>query len=210
MQSATPNRIARLPKNDAGYHVPWFVAWVDGVPDFRLIRPAKVAEACKHGLCWICGGTLGSYKTFVIGPIGAINRVSPEPPSHTDCAVYAAENCPFLTNPERPRRTAGLPEGHQPAAGIPIGRNPGVTLLWTTNSYKLFRTGDGPHDVLMEVGDPIKAQWFHRGRAATRAEVLESIESGLPILRQYAEEEGVEAVNDLAAKVETAMGLLPV
>lgn len=209
MNKDTPKRIAKLPKNDQGYHVPWFVAWIDGKPDFRVVGQGKFAEACKTGVCWICGETLGAYKTFVIGPMCAVNRVSSEPPSHTDCAVYAAQNCPFLTNPERPRRTGGLPEGYQPPPGIGIARNPGVTLVWTTHNYKLFKVGDRPEDVLVEIGEPINVRWFSRGLQATRSEVLSSIQSGLPILRKYAEEEGEEAVKDLEYKIKAAMRLVP-
>lgn len=70
-----PPRIARLPVNDAGYPVPWFVAWIDGKPDFRVIGPAKLPKAVKEGRCWICGDKItGPTVAFVIGPMCAVNR----------------------------------------------------------------------------------------------------------------------------------------
>ena len=36
-----PSRIAALPVDERGYPVPWFVAWIDGKPEFRCADPAK-------------------------------------------------------------------------------------------------------------------------------------------------------------------------
>ena len=40
-----PRRFLGLPIDDRGYPVPWFVHWVDGKPDFRLVRPDGAVEA---------------------------------------------------------------------------------------------------------------------------------------------------------------------
>jgi hypothetical protein len=135
----------------------------------------------------------------------AVNRISSEPPSHHGCAEFAAIACPFLARPKAQRRdVSDLP--HKPAAGIMIERNPGVTLLWTTKSYQLMRA---PGGVLFELGDPTGVAWYREGRAATREEVLESIDSGLPTLRELAEQDGANAVAMLEKATAEAMKLLP-
>ncbi len=198
--------MAHLPRDKHGRPVPWFVAWIDGQPDFRVIGPGKIADAVRCGLCWLCGGTLGSWKAFVIGPMCAINRVSAEPPSHRDCAVYAAQACPFLTTPAMTRRDRHLPAETGDPAGTMIRRNPGVTLIWITRSYKPFRAQGG---ILFQVGQPVETLWYAEGRPATRAEVLASIESGLPILHAQAEAEGPDAVRELEQMTDQARALIP-
>ena len=69
-----PDRIKRLPISETGYPVPWFVAWLDGKADFRVIGPDKLAQAVKRSLCWTCGQPLGQYNAFLIGPMCAITR----------------------------------------------------------------------------------------------------------------------------------------
>src|SRR5438128_452198 len=90
-----PIRMRSLPRWQSR-PVPWFVAWFEGVPDFRIIQSGRIAQAVREKLCWVCGEPLGKYKTFVIGPMCAVNRVVSEPPSHHDRAAYSASMCPFL------------------------------------------------------------------------------------------------------------------
>jgi hypothetical protein len=201
-----PRRLATRPTNAAGYIVPWFVAWIDGVPDFRVIDSPKINIAVTQRRCWLCGEPLGAYLAFVIGPMCAINRVSSEPPSHRDCAEYAAQACPFLTKPHMRRREDRLPE-HREAAGIGLKRNPGVALVWITKSYRLLHPPTG--GVLFTVGDPIETRWFAEGREATRDEVLASIDSGLPLLREPAEADGPDAVAALERMHRAALDLVP-
>lgn len=202
----TPSRIASLPVDGRGYPVPWFVAWIDGVPDFRVIGPGKVERAVRLRACWICGQTLGSFQAFVVGSMCAVNRVSAEPPSHRECAIYAATHCPFLTKPRMRRRDSRLPEGTGLMPGIAIPRNPGVALVWITRRYERFLASTGP---LFDVGNPTEVLWYAEGRLATRSEVWASIESGLPILAAEAEAEGPDAVAELGRLVERAMPFLP-
>jgi hypothetical protein len=178
-----PPNIARLPRNTAGYPIPWFVAELpDGTRDFRIADQYKhfrVAEQEKR--CWICGQPRGRYTAFVIGPMCAVNRISAEPPSHVVCAQYAATVCPFLTTPRMRRRDTGLDElGVVPPAGTSIPRNPGVSLVWVTRDHSVFL--DPNRKPLWDVGKPHSVQWLAEGREATRAEVLESIRTGLPLL----------------------------
>src|SRR5215469_14120297 len=103
-----PSRIARLPRDPRGYPVPWFVEWIDGKPDFRVMDARKLKLALREPRCWICGGQLGTYKAFNFGPISAVNGLSGEPPSHRECAIFAAQACPFLSHPKMRRNERNL------------------------------------------------------------------------------------------------------
>jgi hypothetical protein len=187
-----PRRLQHLPTTRTGYLVPWFVADVDGEPDFRVVDGDRLHDAVRFGRCFLCGSELGRYMTFAIGPMCAINLVSAEPPSHRECAEYAVQVCPFLTRPQMIRRDSGKPEEAVNPGGVMIERNPGVTLLWTTRSYTTFRARPGDPGVLFSLGDPTSVSWWREGRAATRDEVQESVTSGLPILAKSATQEDIE------------------
>ena len=58
-------------------------------------------------------------------------------------------------------------------------------------------------------GEPKRAHWYARGREATRAEVMASIDSGLPILRDMAESEGPAAVAELERMHQQALACIP-
>jgi hypothetical protein len=143
---------------------------------------------------------------FVIGPMCSINRVSSEPPSHRDCAIYSAEHCPFLTIPKMHRRENALPEGNMDPAGVMIRRNPGVTMVWITRSYRVEVDGPG---VLFRIGDPVEVLWYAEGRTATRAEVEASVESGLPTLADMAAAEGPKATAELERMTLAAIQTWP-
>lgn len=207
-----PTRVLALPRDRRGYPVPWFVAWIDSgsgrEPDFRVIAPGKIDQAITRQLCWICGTRITGNYTFVIGPMCAVNRISAEPPSHRDCAIFAARACPFLARPGMRRRESNIPDEARNPAGIMIRRNPGVALVWVTKSYRLVADGRG--GTLIEVGKPAATLWYAEGRPATRAEVMASIESGLPALREVATQSGEPA--DLAlldAQLDAALTLVP-
>jgi hypothetical protein len=197
-----------------GYPVPAFVEWIGGEPEFRAMNPRHLLKAINQRLCWTCGNPLYGEEVFVIGPMCAVNRISSEPPSHRECALYAAKNCPFLSRPQMVRRTDGLPE-ERTAAGVMVERNPGVTLLYYTRRHTLISSPRIPEaganaGVLFELGRPFKVEWYARGRPATRAEILESINSGIDQLRAIAEKhDGPEGMKMLDAQVAQAMRLLP-
>lgn len=208
---AEPGRIAQLPRDKHHRPVPWFVAWVNGTYDFRVIKAGAIREAQLLKLCWVCGVTFQRQedRVFVIGPMCAVNRASAEPPSHRDCAVYSAMHCPFLATPGMVRRERHMPEGAKVPAGISIPRNPGVALVWVTGyrAWKPFPDHEG--GTLFNIGEPKEALWFAHGRRATRAEVLASIDSGLPALREMADVDGAEAVAELGRMHERALAYIP-
>src|SRR6516162_9906742 len=93
-----PDRIKRL-RVFRGYPVPWFVPWLNHEPEFRCMTQEKMQLAIEQKRCWICGQKLGTFMTFVVGPMCTVNRINAEPPSHKDCATFAVQACPFLTKP---------------------------------------------------------------------------------------------------------------
>jgi hypothetical protein len=203
-----PLNMRELPVDSRGFPVPWFVAVRDGEPDFRIVGPGKREIALKRELCWVCGKPLGRLKVSVIGPMCAVNRVTSEPPSHLECARYAAQACPFLSNPRMRRNEKALPDDREEPGGIALDRNPGVAALWVSlYPSKPFPTGDG--GFLFDLGPPERVEWLMQGRKATRAEVEESIGSGLPALAALAAAEGREAVAALDVAVTKARRLLP-
>lgn len=180
-----PDRMATLPLDERGYPIPWFVDWIDGKPEFRAMDVKKWVEAIKFSKCWVCGNKLGRHKTFVAGPMCGINRTSSEPPSHRECAEWSMRNCPFLNNPEMTRREdAEVNKISGCIGGFAITRNPGVTLLWTTDTFDVFPDGKGGR--LIRMGEPSCAEFYREGRPATRQEVIESIERGFPALAEMA------------------------
>ena len=205
-----PPRFLKLPLNERGYPVPKFV-WKkpDGGYDFRVIEPGWPSKCVRHRLCWLCGETLGKFVCFVIGPMCAINRNSAEPPSHRECAEFAVRACPFMRFPNRKRDEEGLPDdGIKPGGDAAmIMRNPGVSAIWVTTAYSVHRAPNG--DSLFDIGQATEVTWWAQGRAATREEILHSINTGLPILREMAEKEGADAIAHLDHEIERGMKLLP-
>jgi hypothetical protein len=207
--AALPERIKALPVF-RGYPVPWFVAYPngpDGEPEFRTADSKKWIAAVQQKLCWVCGQQLGSWLAFVLGPMCGITRTTSEPACHRECAEWSILNCPFLTRPHMIRREDNLPADAVEAPGCPLKRNPGVTLLWMTKSFRLFRAQD--RRFLISVGDAIETGWFAEGRRATRAEVDASIAGGLPKLLELANVDGPEAIKELEQDVEAFSFYLP-
>lgn len=177
-----PPNVQALPRDKHGRPIPWFVATLeDGVRDPRIVSQEQLVEAHRLKLRWVCGQTRGAYLAFAIGPMCAVNRITSEPPAHRVCAEYSVQACPFLSRPTMVRRDLGevLTDTTRLPAGHMIERNPGATAIWVTKSYKPFRA---PGGVLFELGAPVEVTWWREGRSATRAEIEESIESGLPAL----------------------------
>jgi hypothetical protein len=104
------------------------------------------------------------------------------------------------------RNEKDIPEDTREPAGIMLKRNPGVTLIWVTRSYKPFKADGG---VLFWIGDPQRVEFYAEGRKAAHDEIMASIDSGMPILRGMAEQDGPEAVAELEQMYANAMELVP-
>lgn len=202
-----PPQLRHLPIDERGYPVPWFVAWIDGKPEFRTADGEKRHRALRGKLCWVCGEKLGRMLAFVIGPMCAVNRISAEPPCHRGCAEYSLRACPFLSKPQMVRRENNLPEGIG-CDGEMIRRNPGASILWMTRDYRLV--GDGRGGTLLRLGKPLEVVAYSQGRLATHDELREAFESGLPILQGVADEQGEEANRELRKCVAEARQVLKI
>lgn len=200
-----PERLKERPIQN-GYPVPWFVAEIDGRYDFRVAGEDKLRKALRHKLCWVCGKPLGANLTFVTGPMCAINRTISEPPSHQECAEWSAKACPFLCERQEERRVGHLPEDRKEPGGIAIARNPKAVAIWTTRSYEVFTVSNG---ILFQMGEPTQVLWMREGRTATRQDVLDSINSGFPLLLEMAEKDGEDAVAELHSMRDRIEPLLP-
>jgi len=197
-----PARIARLPVCPVRQvPVPWFVAWIDGKPEFRMAHGAKRATALNQNRCWVCGSNLGGERVFVAGPMCVVNRVSAEPPVHLECGEYSARACPFLSKPHMVRREAGRPEGNDPP-GHMIARNPGCVAVVHSLGFRLVPDGKGQQ--LIDMGTFARVDWWDEGRPATRDEVLAAVEGGLPALHALAVKQGPAAEKELGRMVMAA------
>lgn len=204
-----PDRLRRLPLDKRGYPVPAFVQWMNGEPDFRFMSQQHWLRCVRERACWVCGDRLGKHLAFVIGPMCGITRTTSEPPCHRDCAIWSARFCPFLTRPRMVRREDELTRANQEnIAGCMIDRNPGVALVWITPDYKVWTDDKGAP--LITVGSPLETLWFREGRSATRAEIEESVRTGLPYLERMAHEDPKPgALEELHARVAEFRRLLP-
>ena len=205
-----PARIAKLPVHN-GYPVPWFVPWIEGEPHPQAADPARLKRAVQFARCWICGEELGVYRSFVIGPMCMVNRITSEPPSHYECAEYAVKACPFLINPKMKRNHTESALHHKPD-GIMIERNPGVAVLWVTKPTGSRRfTIPGGGKLIKLIAEPSRISFWREGREATRAEVLESINTGMPLLREACNEEPKpeDALAEMEVQYKRALELLP-
>lgn len=186
-----PERMKRLKLDQRGYPVPWFVAWLDeddhevhpgqGRPEFRVMSERRLKEAVQYNCCWLCGGDLGRYRAFVIGPMCLVNKINAEPPSHVECGDFGARACPFLARPHMVRRTNALPDAELKSAGMPILRNPGVACVYIVDQPFALK-GDGKGGVLFDLPEPTEVRFYAEGRKATVEEIEESVATGLPNL----------------------------
>jgi hypothetical protein len=168
-----PARMRGLPRDPHGRPIPWF-SWPDdrGVVHVAILDQERWHEAVRHNRCWVCCGKLRALKTFALGPINVVLRTTIEPPSHLQCATYAVQVCPFLSDPARGHRP--VPERYvdpDPTVGRDGRRpapNPSVFALWTTRSYEIGCLADR---LAIAVGDYVRLSWWTRGRLAMEAEV---------------------------------------
>lgn len=198
-----PPRIRNLPVYGA-LPVPWFVAWIDGVPDHRVADGEKQARALTERRCWICGDPLEHRLAFLVGPMCVVTGTSGEPPQHRGCARYAARTCPFLVQPARGRREVQRDDVAFHEGGL--RRNPGAVAIVYTRSFRWMQG-------IARMGMPFESvEWFAEGREATRAEVETSIASGLPLLAATVPEDSPDhaaAMEELDALHHAALGYLP-
>lgn len=215
-----PESMRKLKIDARGYPIPAFVDYVNGEPEFRAMNGQHLVRCVREKLCWVCAeplhrNALGFPSTiaFLVGPMCAVNRISAEPPSHPDCAEWSARNCPFLARPHMKRRQDEFINDSTLTGGpgFAITRNPGVSLVWPTDGFRLIKHRGGAlfHMNLLTTAPT----WWAEGRPATRAEILHSIETGLPFLEAAIDAEPPESRENsramLKRQTDIALQLVP-
>lgn len=204
-QVKMPARIVSLPRDHRGFPVPWFVDWINGRPYFPAVSPQKLVQAVKQQRCWVCGQKLGRWVTFAVGPMCVVNRISAEPPSHDECARYAAQVCPFLANPRMGRvPVSKAPMPVTDPGGIMVEANPGAVALWSCRDYRPFYPPGG--GVLIKMGDPVGGvTWWANGAEADPDTVQARFDEGCARLRRSALElDGPDALPFLEEQIVRA------
>ncbi len=196
MNVATPERIARLPKDERDRPVPWFLMrFDDGRPvDYRFVDGDKIATAVDEGRCWVCGerfqrGNGARCRTFIVGPTAVFNRTTGEPPMHRTCALYALRVCPFLANPNKARRTSNVPEDAW-MPGEPILDNPGVAVAWMCRRFDVEALPSGGQ--LFRLPYPSALHVYAEGLPALRTQLDAAMAIAEARVRADAEHRGLE------------------
>jgi len=97
-----PERMARLPRDERGYAIPWMVFRdSDGRAHFTINDENRRQKIIAKDLCSICAQPLLRGRWFVGGPGSAFheNGAYRDPPMHYECACYALQVCPYLAAP---------------------------------------------------------------------------------------------------------------
>lgn len=189
-----PTAMTGRPVDHRGFYVPWFVTAKtdDGLWDFVRIDPRRIREAYDREICFISGEPLGRYRSFVIGPMCCINRITAEPPSKREIAEWSTRVCPFISNPmaKRPDLEDGT---YNAAPGVMIPDNPGVIAIWTVDrhDYTMDRNR------IINLGDPSHLAFYTHKREATPDEVRKAMVFGANRLLDMAQQQSAESVQYL-------------
>lgn len=205
-----PGAMHGRPIDHRGFYVPWFVTGKDdrGLWDFTRVDPRRVREGYERQVCFVSGEPLGRYRSFVIGPMCCINRITAEPPVKREVAEWSVRVCPWISNPaaRRPEKADGE---LLTAPGIMIKDNPGICAIWTVEraNYRMGR------DRLIRLGDPTHLEFYTQKRKATQEEIRKAMVQGAAKLMAIAEPEGEEAIQlleryltDFGRMIERVMG----
>src|SRR5215831_14797309 len=72
-----PARMQRLPLDQRGFPIPWFVFRDEhGVADFRIMDRGKFHKAIAEHRCWVCSDVLGHHRVFVLSGMCGLNRTT--------------------------------------------------------------------------------------------------------------------------------------
>ena len=172
-----------------GFYVPYFVTWfkdrrqvhesvVGAEPHFPTIDKTREALCRRRRYCWICGRQMGTFMCFVMGPLSALQRISTEPPSHRECAVYAVQVCPFMVGgydmPENPATN----EGQQVIEQMSI-KNEQLNVIWVCHGYTLRPVDPSRGLFVYQMDHATDILLYHRGKPATLAQAMERINAAV-------------------------------
>lgn len=118
MRANMPDGLAKRPQWK-GFPVPYVLGWSgEGAPDFKVVDPATVAKCLKYRLCGLCGLSMRPPVAFLGGPRSAESGLYLDPPSHPDCAEYAARVCPHYAGGKGYADAAHLPDRESYVAAV--------------------------------------------------------------------------------------------
>lgn len=200
-----PKNMRGLKKLKSGTSIPFFVPVIDGKHDFRVMDPEAFRKACMLNLCWICGKKMGRFCTFVGGPLVAAQEISSEPPSHPECATFAAKVCPYMNGAEIRRNH--LPEHTKPSAHG-VDENSGITALCTSLGYK-FIENSGSYLFKFEKSEIV---WLKHGKPATSDQVRDASKVAMERFRVSPaanNPQGIVRADILAVRLEMLAATLP-
>lgn len=202
-----PRNMLSLKRDKSGLPIPFFVVMESGIPEFRVADGRKALACVQHQRCWICGKEMEPGRSvFVVGPSALLNRVSAEPPSHSECARYAVRVCPFMSNPDFVRRKEHFPDGTI-SPGLSIKENPGVMLLWYASGYKIESSSNGGG--LFIIPNPSKIVYFRHGRKATGEEIQAALKASYDRFVQASKNASVESNAQLHSAFVQALKMIP-
>jgi hypothetical protein len=179
---ALPVRMRALPRDAAGQPIPYLLTQLATKAESPLGPDLALHAIYQQKRCWICGQQLGRYAAFMTDALTSVTRVCRTPPAHHDCAKHAA------------------------MVGLMQPRDLKVSLVWVTRTYDMQTTANGH---VFVVGDAEQTFWFTEGRTASRDEVMEAMQTGLPKLYAVAHEGGDAAVSGLDMRVARATRQFP-
>lgn len=132
--------------------------------------------------CGTCLRPLGNFKAFIVRPSAAVSRISTVPPIHPDCAIDWAEK----VKPKSKRH------------------DPGVVLIWVTLHFQEY---EDEGKKILDLGLCEYVRWFNGGRAATRQEVMDAVNAGIPELEKMCQNE--DDRYELERRKKIAVALYP-
>jgi hypothetical protein len=137
-----PDRLKNLKLDDRGFPIPFFVAWVDGKPDFRLLDPDKQRMCAEQHKCAICGTRMRDVYYFLGGPLTCKNQYSTDPAMHRECAEFSLRACPHMFFQKAERNERGSVYQHSKKNPFLIADKPDELYLIKASKYK-FVTREG-------------------------------------------------------------------
>lgn len=136
-----PKSFRGLKRDHRGLPVPY--AMIQNPPSQITVDPARSYHCLQHKLCAVCGDKLKNIKWFIGGYRTMVYRVFVDGPMHEECARYALQVCPFLSNPKQKYRVKALP-GSELIRTVAPDRGAGVQVLMSSTGYSVRSLRDTP------------------------------------------------------------------
>lgn len=103
-------------------------------------------------------------------------------------------------------RLSDAPPAHTECAKFAAMTSPDLALVWVTRRCSLVRTLGSD---LFEIGEPEQTFWYIAGRNASRQEVMNWVQAGLPEMYEIARRQSETAVMELDTRVARAARVFP-